>query len=123
MTTQTERQRTTEMLHDSQLQVHVNKDRAGVWRLKESHVPATRAISLSLRPECGQPNVSTIEWLSISILHDLPVSRMRHSNSTPAASAFVIPEISTSSALVPRINRNVVQARSSSCTPSPVNSP
>jgi hypothetical protein len=34
-----------------------------------------------------------------------PVSRMRDSKSTPAASAFVIPEISTTSAFVLRIDR------------------
>jgi hypothetical protein len=34
MLTQTEQQGTTEMLDDSQVQVHVNKDRGSVWRLK-----------------------------------------------------------------------------------------
>jgi hypothetical protein len=52
-----------------------------------------------------------------------PVSRMRDSNSTPAASAFVIPEISTTSAFAPRIDRAAVQACSNSRTLSSVSSP
>jgi len=47
---------------------------------------------------------------------------MQHSNLTHAASAFVIPDSSTSSAFVLRIDRAVVQARSSFCDPSPVSS-
>jgi signal transduction histidine kinase len=60
MTTETEQQRTTEMLDESQVQVHVNKDRAGIFRL-----------ILSLRPESWPENISAIEWLSTSIVHDL----------------------------------------------------
>jgi signal transduction histidine kinase len=66
-----EQQGTTRMLDESQIQVHVNKERAGVWRLNDTCVRATRMITPSLRSESSQKNVSAIEWLSTSIVHDL----------------------------------------------------
>jgi signal transduction histidine kinase len=71
MLTETEQLGTSEVLDESQAQVHVNKDRAGVWRLKDRCVRATRMTSLSLRSESWQEDVSDIEWLSTSIIHDL----------------------------------------------------
>jgi signal transduction histidine kinase len=70
MLKETEQQDTT-MLHQSEVQVHVNKDRAGVWRLKESCVRATGTTNLSMRSKSWRENTSDLEWLSTSIIHDL----------------------------------------------------
>jgi signal transduction histidine kinase len=59
------------MLDELQVKVHVNKPRAGVWRLKETWVRAIKMITLSLRSKRWQNNISAVEWLSTSIVHDL----------------------------------------------------
>jgi signal transduction histidine kinase len=65
-----EQQDTTEMPDEFQVQAHVNKYRAGVRRLKETCVRAIGMITLS-RSESRQENISGVEWLSTSIIHDL----------------------------------------------------
>jgi signal transduction histidine kinase len=71
MLIETEQQGTTEIPGKTQVQLHVNKDRAGVWGLKGRRVRATRMITRSLPPESRQENVSDVEWLLTSIVHDL----------------------------------------------------
>jgi two-component system sensor histidine kinase SenX3 len=71
MPKETEQQDTAEMLDKFQAQAHVNKYRAGLRRLKETCVRAIRTITLSLRSESRQDNISGVEWLSTSIVHDL----------------------------------------------------
>ena len=66
MPKETEQRDKTERLDESHLEVLVNKCRAGVRRLKES-----RVTTLSLRSEGWQHNISDVEWLSTSIVHDL----------------------------------------------------
>jgi signal transduction histidine kinase len=45
--------------------------RAAIRRLKEMWVRTTRMITLSLQQQKWRRNVSDVEWLSISIVHDL----------------------------------------------------
>jgi hypothetical protein len=62
---------TTQMLDEAQVQVHVDKHRVGLWRLKETCVRAPRTINLSQRSERCQENTPAVEWLSTSIVHEL----------------------------------------------------
>jgi signal transduction histidine kinase len=71
MLIETEQQGTIEIPGKTQVQVHVNKGRAGVWGFKDRRVRATKMITGSLPPESRQENVSDIEWLLTSIVHDL----------------------------------------------------
>jgi signal transduction histidine kinase len=65
--TKTGQLRTREMQNASEVQVHVNRESTGAWRLKDIWMRATRMVTLALWPE----SVSTIEWVSASIVHDL----------------------------------------------------
>jgi signal transduction histidine kinase len=68
---ETEQQGTPEIPGKAQVQVHVNKDLAGVWGLKDRRLRTTRMSTRSLPPESRQENVSDIDWFSTSIVHDL----------------------------------------------------
>jgi signal transduction histidine kinase len=104
MTTETE-QRTAEMLDESQVQVHGNKDRGGVWRLKETCVRATRMITLSLRSKSWQENVSGVEWLSTSLVHDL-----RNPVATIYAAAEMLMDPHPAPTQVSRLAANIYRA-------------
>lgn len=104
MLKETEQQDTT-MLHQSQVQVHVNKDRAGVWRLKESCVRATRTKNLSMRPESWRENASDLEWLSTSIVHDL-----RNPVGAIYAAAEMLIDLDPTPAQVKRLAANIHRA-------------
>jgi signal transduction histidine kinase len=68
MLTETEQQGATEMLEKPQVQVRVKK----AWGVSiERQMHATRMTALPSRLERWQENVSEIEWLSTSIVHDL----------------------------------------------------
>jgi signal transduction histidine kinase len=68
MLTETEQQGATEMLDKPQVQVRVKK----AWGVSiERQMRATRMTALPSRSERWQENVSEIEWLSTSIVHDL----------------------------------------------------
>jgi signal transduction histidine kinase len=71
MPKETERQDATRMRDEFHVQAHVNKYRTGLRRLKKSCVRATRMVTLSLRSESWQENISGVEWLYTSIVHDL----------------------------------------------------
>jgi signal transduction histidine kinase len=62
---------TTEILIGLQFQLLSKKDQSSGWRLKERGIRANGMNNLPLQSESGQENISAIEWLSSSIVHDL----------------------------------------------------
>jgi signal transduction histidine kinase len=93
------------MLKESQLQVYVNKRRAGARRLKEMWVRTTRMIARSLRLERWQENTSDVEWLSASIVHDL-----RNPLGAICAAAEMLIEIDSGPTQVRRLATNIRRA-------------
>jgi signal transduction histidine kinase len=79
--------------------------RAGVWRLKETCVRATRMITLSLRSESWQENISAVEWLSTSIVHDL-----RNPLGAIYAAAEMLIELDAGPTQVKRLATNIYRA-------------
>jgi signal transduction histidine kinase len=104
MTTETE-QRTAEMLDESQVQVHGNNDRGGVWRLKETCVRATRMITLSLRIEELARECIWRGWLSTSVVHDL-----RNPVATIYAAAEMLMDPHPAPTQVSRLAANIYRA-------------
>jgi signal transduction histidine kinase len=107
MLAETEQQGAAEMLDDSQVQVHVNRDRAGVRRLKDTRVNANGKIRLSSRSESWQENVSAVEWLSTSIVHDL-----RNPLGTIYAAAEMLMDLDPAPTQVKRLAANIYRAAS-----------
>jgi signal transduction histidine kinase len=107
MLTETEQQDTTGMLDESQVRAHVNKDRAGVWRLKDTRVNATGTTTLSSRSQSWQENISAIEWLSTSIVHDL-----RNPLGTIYAAAEMLLDLDPGPNQVKRLATNIYRAAS-----------
>jgi signal transduction histidine kinase len=70
MLTEREKQGATEMLNEPRVQVRVKKDRVGVSRF-ERRTRATRITALPACSDIWQENIDSIDWLSISIVHDL----------------------------------------------------
>jgi len=103
--TKTEQQETTETLDKSEVQVHVTKDRAGVWRLRNRCVCTTRTTNLSLRLQSWQENVSDIEWLSTSIIHDL-----RNPLGAIYAAAEILADLDPGPTQVKRLATNIYRA-------------
>jgi signal transduction histidine kinase len=65
-----EQQDTVKIPRASQVQMPVHQDRVEISQLKRTRLPAT-GIALSPRLKDWQEDVTTIGWLSTSILHDL----------------------------------------------------
>jgi signal transduction histidine kinase len=105
MLIETEQQGTTEIPGKTQVQLRVNKDRAGVWGLKGRRVRATRMITRSLPPESRQENVSDIEWLLTSIVHDL-----RNPVGAIYAAAEMLMDLDPGATPVKRLATNVYRA-------------
>jgi signal transduction histidine kinase len=105
MLTKTEQQETTEMLDKSEVQVHVNKDRASVWRLRDRCVCATGTTNLSPQSQSWQENVSDFEWLSSSIIHDL-----RNPLGAIYAAAEILTDLEPGPTQVKRLAINIYRA-------------
>jgi signal transduction histidine kinase len=103
--TKTEQEETTEMVEKSDVQVHVNQDRAGVWPLKERRVGATRTTNLCLRSQSLQEDVSDIQWLSTSIVHDL-----RNPLGAIYAAAEILTDLDPGPTQVKRLATNIYRA-------------
>ncbi len=102
---ETERQDTTEMLDESQVQVDVNKCSAGVRGLQDASAGANRKITPSLRPQSWQQKISAIEWLSRSIVHDL-----RNPLGAIYTAAEMLIEVDTGATQVKRLATNIYRA-------------
>jgi signal transduction histidine kinase len=102
MSTETEQQRTTEMLHKPQAQVRVKRAlRVSLERqIRASRMPARPAL-----PESGLENVSDMEWLSTSIVHDL-----RNPVATIYAAAEMLLDLDTGLTQVHRLATNIYRA-------------
>jgi signal transduction histidine kinase len=100
-----EQQGTTEIPGKTQVQVHVNKDLAGIWGLKDRRVHATRLITRSLPPESRQENVSDIEWLLTSIVRDL-----RNPVGAIYAAAEMLMDLDPGATSVKRLATNIYRA-------------
>jgi hypothetical protein len=68
---ETKQQDRAEMPDEFQFQVNVDRYRRGLRRLKKTCSHPTRMLALSLRSENRQENLSGVEWLYTSIVHDL----------------------------------------------------
>ena len=105
MLRETEQQDAIGMPDELQVKVHVNTCRAGVWRLKETWVRATRMLTLSRRSKRRQENSSAAEWLSTSIVHDL-----RNPVGAICAAAELLIDVDAGPAQVNRLATNIYRA-------------
>jgi signal transduction histidine kinase len=105
MLKETEKRNKTAMVNASRLQVYVNNCRAAVRQLKEMWVRTTRMITLSLRSENWQGNISDADWLSISIVHDL-----RNPVGAIYAAAELLMEVNPGPTQVKRLANNIYRA-------------
>src|SRR5437588_147969 len=103
MLMETEQQSMTEMPHESQFQVRANS-RAGVWRLKDTRMHATRMTDRHLREESWHDNAS-VEWLSTSIVHDL-----RNPLGTIYAAAEMLMDLDPGPTQLKRLATNIYRA-------------
>jgi signal transduction histidine kinase len=94
----------TEMLNEPRVQVSVKKDRGGVSRF-ERHTRATRITALPPRSEIWQESADPVEWLSISIVHDL-----RNPLGAIYAAAEMLIHLDLESAQVQRLATNIFRA-------------
>jgi signal transduction histidine kinase len=105
MPKETERQDTTEMPDQLHVQARVSKYRTGLRRLKESCLRATRMVTLSLRSESRQENISGVEWLYTSIVHDL-----RNPLGAIYAASEMLIDVDAGSTQVKRLATNIYRA-------------
>jgi signal transduction histidine kinase len=105
MLMETEQQDRTEMPHEAQVEVQVNKERAGAWGVKDRCVRATRVATSSVRSESRQENISDVEWLSTSIVHDL-----RNPLCTIYAAAEMLMDLDAGPIHVKRLVTNIYRA-------------
>ena len=105
MPKETEQQDTAEMPDEFQVQAHFNKYRTGLRRLKETCVRATRMVTLSLRSESRQEDISGVEWLYTSILHDL-----RNPLGAIYAASEILIEVDGGPTQVKRLATNIYRA-------------
>jgi signal transduction histidine kinase len=84
---------------------HLSKERAGVSRLKDTHIRAARITAAPLRSQSRQESVSAIEWLSTSIVHDL-----RNPLGSIYAAAEMLIEGDSGPTQVRRLATNIFQA-------------
>jgi signal transduction histidine kinase len=96
------RRETVEKPDESQFQVLLKKYRVALWRLKETCVSGIKMIALSLRSESGQRNMSALEWLSTSIVHDL-----RNPLGTVYAAAEMLMDLNLAPIQVQRLATNI----------------
>jgi signal transduction histidine kinase len=100
---ETEQQGTTEMLDESQVQVRQQRPREHL--AIERHVRATKMTTLSARSESWQEDVSGIEWLSTSIVHDL-----RNPLGSIYAAAEMLIDLDPGPTQVKRLANNIYRA-------------
>jgi signal transduction histidine kinase len=96
---------TTETLETPSGPGCVNEDQARGWRSDDTKVDAARKITLYQRSENPQEAISTIGWLSASILHDL-----RNPLATICAGAELLMDLDSPSTQVRRLAANMCQA-------------
>jgi signal transduction histidine kinase len=95
----------SELLNAYRFQKHISDDPAEVRRLKEAGVPVIGTIIVSARSQSPQENISTIDWLSTSILHDL-----RNPLSTIYAGAEILMDLDPAPTQVKRLAANIYRA-------------
>src|SRR6266478_1218734 len=83
----------------------VNNDRAQGWGSDNTQVDATRTIALYQGSENPQEAISTIGWLSVSILHDL-----RNPLGTICVGAELLMDLDSTSTQVKRLAANMCRA-------------
>ena len=83
----------------------VNDDRAQGWGSDNTQVDATRTIALYQGSENPQEAISTIGWLSASILHDL-----RNPLGTICVGAELLMDLDSTSTQVKRLAANMCRA-------------
>jgi signal transduction histidine kinase len=93
------------MLMGLQFQVLPKKDQASGCRLKERGIRANGMNTVPLQSESGQENISAIEWLSTSIVHDL-----RNPLGTIYAAAEMLMDLDLGPTQVKRLSTNIYRA-------------
>jgi signal transduction histidine kinase len=96
---------TTETLEPSSDPSCVNKDRAQRWGWDDTKVDATRTITPYQGSENPREAISTIGWLSATILHDL-----RNPLGTICAGAELLMDLDSTSTQVKRLATNMCRA-------------
>ena len=96
---------TTEKLEPSFDPSYINKDRSQGWGSEDTKVDATRMITLCQGSENPQETISTIGWLSASILHDL-----RNPLGAICTGAELLMDLDSNSTHVKRLAANMFRA-------------
>ena len=102
---ETKQQDRAEMPDEFQFQVNADRYRRGLRRLKKTCMRPTRMLTLSLRSESRQENLSDVEWLYTSIVHDL-----RNPLAAICAAAEILTELDAGQTQVKRLSTNIYRA-------------
>src|SRR5580692_7321455 len=102
---ETKQQDRAEMPDEFQFQVNADRYRRGLRRFKKTCMRRTRMLTLSLRSESRQENLSDVEWLYTSIVHDL-----RNPLAAICAAAEILTELDSGQTQVKRLSINICRA-------------
>jgi signal transduction histidine kinase len=105
MPKETEQQDMAEMPDEFQVQADFNKYRTGLRRLKATCVRPTRMVTVSMRSERRRENLSGVDWLYASIVHDL-----RNPLGAICAASEMLLEADTGPTQVKRLATNIYRA-------------
>jgi signal transduction histidine kinase len=105
MSERTEQQSTTEMMEAPPIAMHVEKNQAELWGFGGTKVGATETIPVCQRPQSSGEAISTIAWLSTSIVHDL-----RNPLGTICAGAEMLMDLDSTPTQVKRLAANIYRA-------------
>src|SRR6267143_7326045 len=105
MPERTEQQSTTEMMEAPPIAMHVEKNQAELWGFGGTKVGATETVPVCQRPQSSGEAISTIAWLSTSIVHDL-----RNPLGTICAGAEMLMDLDSTPIQVKRLAANIYRA-------------